>query len=182
MKRLLVISSILFLLIACENKNGHDMAGDKDNDKRDSSKAEKMESKEDRNKKIIKDAMAALNDHNIEKMMGAMTDDVVDYGDGMGRSVKGKDSLRANMTAFFNAFPDFKASELKYFADGDHVVVLGEYSGTFKKDFGKMKATNKSLKFPDAYVFTLTDDGKVSSHRYIQPDATMFGQVSDRKK
>ena len=62
MKRLLVISSILFLLIACENKNGHDMAGDKDNDKRDSSKAEKMESKEDRNKKIIKDAMAALND------------------------------------------------------------------------------------------------------------------------
>jgi hypothetical protein len=62
------------------------------------------------------------------------------------------------------------------------VVVLAEYSGTFKKDFGKMKATNKSFKFPDADVFTLNDDGKISSHRYIQPDATLFGQVTAKKK
>src|SRR6476619_4630791 len=154
MKRLLVISSILFFIIACENKHDSSMAGD---DKKDSSKAEKMESKEDRNKKIVKDAMAALNDHSIEKMTALMSDDAVDYGDGMGHSVKGRDSIRANMTSFFNSFPDFKGSELRYFADGDHVVVLGEYSGTFKKDFGKMKATNKSFKFPDADVFTLND-------------------------
>jgi ketosteroid isomerase-like protein len=180
MKRLLLISSIVFFFIACENKNGNNTASN--NDKTDSSKAEKMESKEDRNKKIIKDAMAALNDHSIEKMVGYMSDDVVDYGDGMGRSVKGKDSIRTNMMMFFNAFPDFKGSDLRYFADGDHVVVLGEYSGTFKKDLGKMKATNKSFKFPDADVFTLTDDGKISSHRYIQPDATLFGQVNEKKK
>jgi hypothetical protein len=62
------------------------------------------------------------------------------------------------------------------------VVVLAEYSGTFKKDFGKMKATKKSFKFPDADVFTLNDDGKISSHRYIQPDATLFGQVTAKKK
>jgi steroid delta-isomerase-like uncharacterized protein len=180
MKRLLVISSVLFFLIACENKNGND-TGDTPGDT-DSSKAERVESKEDRNKKIVKEAMAALNDHNIEKMVGMMSDDVVDYADGISRQIKGKDSIRANMTVFFNAFPDFKASELRYFADGDHVVVLGEYSGTFKKDLGKMKATNKSFKFPDADVFTLTDDGKISSHRYIQPDATLFGQVGAKQK
>ena len=176
MKRLLVISSVLFFLIACENKNGNNTAAAPGY--ADSSKAEKTESKEDRNKKIVKEAMAALNDHNIEKMVGLMSDDVVDYADGTGsRTVKGKDSVRASMTAFFNSFPDFKGNELKYFADGDHVVVLGEYSGTFKKDMGKVKATNKSFKFPDADVFTLTDDGKISSHRYIQPDATLFSQV-----
>jgi ketosteroid isomerase-like protein len=180
MKRLLLISSIVFFFIACENKNGNNTADN--NDKTDSSKAEKMESKEDRNKKIVKEAMAALNDHSVEKMVGFMTDDAVDYGDGMGRAVRGKDSIRANMMMFFNAFPDFKGSDLRYFADGDHVVVLGEYSGTFKKDLGKMKATNKSFKFPDADVFTLTDDGKISSHRYIQPEATLFGQVTGKKK
>jgi ketosteroid isomerase-like protein len=175
MKRLLVISSVLLFLIACENKNGNDTAaapGDAD-----SSKAEKVESKEDRNKKIVKEAMAALNDHNIEKVVGMMSDDAVDYADGTGRAVKGRDSIRATMTVFMNAFPDFKASDLRYFADGNHVVVLGEYTGTFKKDLGKVKATNKSFKFPDADVFTLTEDGKISSHRYIQPDATLFGQV-----
>jgi steroid delta-isomerase-like uncharacterized protein len=180
MKRLLVISSILFFIIACENK--HDSSMGANDDKKDSSKAEKMESKEDRNKKIVKDAMAALNDHSIEKMVAFMSDDAVDYGDGMGHSVKGKDSIRANMMSFFNSFPDFKGSELRYFADGDHVVVLGEYSGTFRKDFGKMKATNKSFKFPDADVFTLNDNGQISSHRYIQPDATLFGQVTEKKK
>ena len=180
MKRLLLISSIVILFIACENKNGNASADGPD--KADSSKAEKVESKEDRNKKIVKDAMAALNDHNIEKMVGFLADDVVDYGDGTGRSVKGKDSISANMTGFFNSFPDFKASELRYFADGDHVVVLGEYSGTFKKDYMKMKATNKSFKYPDADVFTLNNDGKISSHRYIQPDATFMGQISEKKK
>ena len=181
MKRLLLISSIVLFIISCENKNGdHTVAAS--NEKTDSSKAEKMESKEDRNKKIVKDAMAALNDHNIEKMIGMMSDDAVDYGDGMGRAVKGKDSIRSNMMMFLNAFPDFKGSEMRYFADGDHVVVLAEYSGTFKKDFMKMKATNKSFKFPDADVFTLNDEGKISSHRYIQPDATLFGQVTAKKK
>jgi steroid delta-isomerase-like uncharacterized protein len=181
MKRLLLISSIVLSILSCENKNGDNtMAAN--NEKADSSKAEKMESKEDRNKKIVKDAMDALNNHNIEKLVGMMSDDAVDYGDGMGRSVKGKDSIRNNMMMFFNAFPDFKGSETRFFADGDHVVVLAEYSGTFKKDLGKMKATNKSFKFPDADVFTLTEDGKISSHRSIQPDATLFGQVTEKKK
>ena len=151
-------------------------------EKADSSKAEKMESKEDRNKKIVKEAMEAMNDHNVEKMINYMSDDPVDYGDGMGHSVKGKDSIRSNIMMFFNSFPDYKGSDLKYFADGDHVVVLGEYSGTFKKDFNKMKATNKSFKYNDADVFTLTDNGKISSHRYIQPDATLFSQVTEKKK
>ena len=181
MKRLLLISSIVLLIISCENKNGgNTMAAD--NEKADSSKAEKMESKEDRNKKIVKDAMDALNSHDIEKMIAMMSDDPVDYGDGTGRSVKGKDSIRANIMGFLNAFPDYKATDLSFYADGNHVVVLGEYTGTFKKDFGKMKATNKSFKYQDADVFTLNDDGKISSHRYIQPDATLFSQVSEKKK
>lgn len=178
MKRLLIISSILFFFIACNENNGNNTAeGD---DKADSSKAEKVESKEDRNKKIIKDAMSALNDHNVDKMVSMMASDAVDYGDGSGRTIKGLDSIRANMTAMMNSFPDFKADDLRYFADGDHVVVIGEYSGTFKNDMGKMKATGKSFKFPDADIFTLNNEGKITSHRYIQPDATFFSQIGAR--
>lgn len=180
MKRLLVISSLLFFFIACENKNGHNTADNPE--KADSSKAEKVESKEDRNKKIIKDAMAALNDHDVDKMAAMMSSDAIDYGEGSGHTIKGADSIKANMKSMMAAFPDFKASDLKYFADGDHVVVIGEYSGTFKNSMGKYKATGKSFKFPDADIFTLNDEGKITSHRYIQPDATMFSQIAVKPK
>lgn len=181
MKQLLVILSSFILLISCNDKSGNNTADA--NDKADSSKAEKMESKEDRNKKIIKESMAAMNDHNIDKLVSMMTPDAVDYGDGTEAPAKhSADSIKASMNQFFTAFPDFKGSDLKYYADGDHVVVIGEYSGTFKKDMGKMKATNKSFKFMDADIFTLNDDGKITSHRYIQPNSTMFRQIAADKK
>ena len=181
MKRLLLISSIVLFIISCENKNGeHTVAAS--NEKADSSKAEKMESKEDRNKKIVKDAMDALNDHNVDKMVALMSYSAVDYGDGTGKSNKGADSIKATMKSMMGAFPDFKATDLKYFADGDQVVVLGEYTGTFKNDMGKYKATGKQFKFPDADIFTLNDEGKITSHRYIQPDATMFSQIAVKPK
>lgn len=178
MKQLLVIFSLVFF-ISCADNSGNNTAAAPDN--ADSSKAEKAESREDRNKKIVKEAMAALNDHDFGKLTGYMTPDAVDYGDGTTDPIKSPDSIKARMKIFFTAFPDFKGSDLKYFADGDQVVVLGEYTGTFKNDLGKMKATGKSFKFKDADIFTLNDEGKITSHRFIQPDATLFSQVAKKK-
>ena len=150
--------------------------------KADSSKAEKVESKEERNKKIIKEGTAALNDHDFDRLTSLMTDDAVENGDGSGHAVKGRDSINASMKKFFSSFPDFKGEDFRYYADGDNVVVTATYSGTFKKDMGKMKANGKSFKFQDADIFTLNDEGKITSHRYIQPDATMMSQISGMKK
>jgi steroid delta-isomerase-like uncharacterized protein len=150
--------------------------------KTDSSATEKTESKEERNKKVIKQGMDALNNHDFDKMTSLMTDDAVDYGDGSGHSIKGRDSINANMKTFFGSFPDFKGEDSKFYADGDNVVVTATYSGTFKKDMGKMKANGKSFKFRDADIFTLNDAGKITSHSYIQSDATMMSQLADKKK
>ncbi len=180
MKRLLIISSIVLFFIACNTETGNNTTDAPE--KADSSKAEKVESKEDRNKKIIKDAMSALNDHDFDKLTSLMTEDAVDYGDGSGHVMKSRDSIYAGMKTYFNAFPDFKASDAQYFADGDKVVVIAEYSGTFKNDLGKLKATGKTFKFSDADIFTLNDEGKITSHRFIQPESTMMQQVAAKKK
>ena len=180
MKRLLIISSIVLFFIACNNEAGNNTA--EAPEKADSSKAEKQESREDRNKKIIKESMAALNDHDFDKLTSMMTEDAADYGDGSGHVTKGRDSINASMKKFFNAFPDFKGSDARYFADGDQVVVIAEYTGTFKNDLGKMKATGKSFKFLDADIFTLNDEGKITAHRFIQPESTMMQQVTGKKK
>lgn len=173
MKPLLFIFSFVFLF-ACNENSGNVESGP---DKADSSKAEKEESREDRNKKLVKEFTAAMNDHNLDKALAMLADNAVDYGDGSQPALKGKDSIRAGMDKWLTAFPDFKGSKLKYFADEDQVVVIGEWSGTFKKDLGKIKATGKSFKFQDADIFTLNDEGKITEHRFIQPDATLFGQL-----
>lgn len=179
MKHVLVIFACVLIFIGCGQNHQNDSTTM--NHDADSSKAEKAESKEDRNKKTVKDAMAALNAHDFDKMATYMSDDVAEYGDGNGKATKGRDTVIADIRGFFGSFPDFKGGDLKYFADGDQVVVIGEYSGTFKKDMGKMKATNKSFKFQDADIFTLNDDGKITSHRSVQPTSTMIQQVSAKK-
>jgi hypothetical protein len=45
-----------------------------------------------------------------------------------------------------------------------------------------MKATGKQFKLRDADIFKLNDEGKIVEHRYIQPDATLFGQVAGKPK
>lgn len=180
MKHVLVILSGIMLFFSCgQNHDGDSTTTHHD---ADSSKAEKAESREERNKKIIKDAYALLNAHDFEKMAGMMSDDVTEYGDGTGKASKGRDTVKADIAGFMGSFPDFKGGDLKYFADGDQVVVIGEYTGTFKKDMGKMKATGKSFKFQDADIFTLNDAGKITSHRSIQPTSTMIAQVVSAKK
>ena len=175
MKLLIAVFSFVLFLTACNEGSGPSAD-------QSANAAVKQETPEERNKNIIAEVMVALNAHDSVKLLNMMADDVIDYGDGTEPPVKSRDSIKAGISAFFSAFPDYKADNLKYFADGNHVVVLGDYSGTFKNDLGKMKATGKSFKFSDADIFTLNDNGKITSHRYIQPNATMFAQVSGKGK
>jgi predicted ester cyclase len=54
-----------------------------------------------------------------------------------------------------------------YLADGDHVAVIADWSGTFKNDLMGMKATGKMFKFKDLDLFKLNEEGKIIEHRSI---------------
>jgi predicted ester cyclase len=82
--------------------------------------------------------------------------------------VKGIDSAKAFVKMFMASFPDYKVENLMAIADGDHVAVIGDWSGTFKKDLMGIKATNKHFKAKDADIFTFNSDGKITEHRSIQ--------------
>lgn len=179
MKQLLVLLTIALFTISCGQNSGNDMAAGTGS--ADTAQAPKPETKEERNKKVIAEAIAALNAHDIDKIKSSMAAETVDYGDGSRPPIKGADSVAANIAGMFASFPDFKADNIKYYADGDEVVVIAEFTGTFKNDMGKMKATGKSFKFMDADIFSLNDEGKVTSHKYIQSDNTMMSQILGKK-
>lgn len=136
----------------------------------------------EKNKATALASMQAFNNHNAADVLKDATADALDYGDGSMQPVKGKDSITAGIQMFLKSFPDVKGENLMAFADGNQVVVIGDWSGTFKNDFNGIKATGKSYKYKDADIFTFNSAGQMTEHRSIQPGMTMWTQVGVKMK
>jgi predicted SnoaL-like aldol condensation-catalyzing enzyme len=135
------------------------------------------ESKTERNKKVVMASMEAMMAKNYDQAFKDVAPDVVDYNDGSMPAMKGKDSILNMIKGWMNAFPDNKGTDLKYVADGDWVMVWGEWTGTFKNDFMGAKATNKTYKLKDVDIFKLNDAGQIVEHHNVQSPNTMMQQV-----
>ena len=173
-KLLLVFSASILLLAGCNGSN--------DSAKNNSTDSTSMagsgnEGKEERNKQTALASIQSFNNRNVDDVLKDAEPNAVEYGDGSGPVIKGVDSIKVGMRAWMDAFPDYKGENLKAIADGDEVVVCGDWSGTFKKDFMGMKATGKSFKAKDADIFTFNDEGKITEHRAVQSMEGIFQQV-----
>lgn len=146
--------------------------------------ADKMNASDklEKNKSAAMASLQGINSHDISAVLKDIATDFVEYGDGSGTPVKGMDSCKASLQMFFTAFPDIKGENLTAMAEGDRVVVFGDWSGTFKGKMMNMAPTGKSFKIKDADVFTFNENGQMTSHRSIQSMATMMMQVGPDKK
>jgi predicted SnoaL-like aldol condensation-catalyzing enzyme len=176
MKKTIVLLAVATaLLTACETSNNK--AEGTDTKMADSTNVESAESKTERNKKVVRASMEAMMSKNVDEAFKDVAPDVVDYNDGSMPAMKGKDSIMNMIKSWMNAFPDNKGNDLKYVAEGDWVMVWGEWSGTFKNDFMGTKATNKSYKMKDVDIFKLNDAGQIIEHHNVQSPNTMMRQV-----
>ena len=119
----------------------------------------------------------AINSKNMNDIVKDFAADYVDYHDGTEPPSRGIDTLKMDLQAFLTAFPDVNAGNLVAVAEGNQVAVFGEWSGTFKANLGKMKATGKTFKVKDADLFTFNDAGKIIEHRSVQPASALLSQV-----
>jgi len=175
MKKLFFLLIIPACVIACNN------SGSSSGEKTDSSsmKSNISMDKHEQNAKTALEDVQAFSAHDIDGALAHSTTDAIDYGDGSMPPVKNMDSIKTFLKAFVAAFPDVKGENLTAYAnaDGSQVVVVGEWRGTFKNDFMGMKATGKSYKVWDGDIFTFNDEGKITSHRAIQSNMTIWAQV-----
>ncbi len=106
---------------------------------------------------LIRGVYQAFSMGDISAVLGAMSADIrwiEAEGGPYGGIFSGPDEVLANVFMKLGTEWDgFAAVPEKFLADGATVVVLGEYSGTFK-------ATGKSFRAPYAHAWTLRD-GKV---------------------
>ena len=171
-KIFLSITSGALLLAACNSDTTTTTSDDKM--KSDSTMSSSKEDKEERNKKIVLESINAFSAHNVDDVLKNVAAESVDYGDGSFPPMKNVDSVRAGMKSYMTAFPDVKGENLTAVADGDWVVVWGDWSGTFKSDFMGMKATGKSFKYREADIFKLNDEGKITEHSSVQNIAAVL--------
>jgi predicted ester cyclase len=167
MRRIIIGMAILAcFLSACNSKTGSTVSGS------DSTAVSTA-----RNKQAALNSEEALIKKDVELMFKDCAPDFVDYGNGESKPIKNQDSIKTGLKSFLAAFPDFKGENLQAVAQGDTVVVTGLWSGTFKNAFMGMKPTQKSFKTLDADIFSFNKEGKMTSHRSIQSEATYFSQL-----
>ena len=181
MKKLTIAIIVCSLLSASCNDSSHTSISSEKNNSEDSILMNQI-AKEQRNIKIVKESLEGYNAHDAKAFLKDATDDFIDYGDGLGKPIKGKDSVIKGFQDFFEHFADAKCEDLKFFAEGDLVMVWGVWSGKWVKDLEGQKATGQSFKYNDIDVFKLNDDGKMLEHYPTQTTINTAYQVGFKLK
>jgi predicted ester cyclase len=179
MTKLLLFVALAALAMGCNTKSESDSATAAD------STLAAIKAKDsilDKNKATALASTQAWNTRNLEAASANFVTDVVDYGEGSYKPVKGLDSVKINMKAFMDAFPDVKGENFEVLGDGNKVAVIGDWSGTFKNPMMKMKPTGKSFKLKDVDIYTFNDAGKITEHHSIQSNLTIMVQVGMKMK
>lgn len=140
------------------------------------------ESKEETNKQVAMESIRAMINKNPEEALKNVDPNAVDYYDGSGPATRGLDSIKAGMKMWLANMEEYKGDNLEALADGNKVMVYGDWSGKFKGDFMGMKTAGKSFKVKDVDIFTFNDDGKITEHRSVQSMAGMMASIGQDNK
>lgn len=159
---LLLLASSCFLVTACNNEKKTN-----EGEKKETSMSS-SESKQDRNKKIIMSSMENFNKGDLDATFKETASGFVEYADGSMPTITNIDSLKGFIKMMKNSIEGYKGENLQYYAEGDHVLVYGDWGGTFKSDLMGIKATGKPVRFKDVDIFKLNEEGKVVEHSSVQ--------------
>lgn len=155
------------------NDESTTVAGASDKDSTEMS----AEAKEERNKRVAMESIEnGINKHDVDAVLKDMAPDGKDMNDGS-MPAAGMDSARYWIDQWLKAFPDVKGENLKAVADGEWVMVWGDWSGTWKGDFMGQKANGKTYKIKDVDIFRFNDEGKITEHHYVQNWMTTANQL-----
>jgi predicted ester cyclase len=179
MKQLLVFIVLATTIISCNSNNSPATNPTMDSAMVASSAKEAALEK---NKATALASVQAFSKGNLDEVFTNTSPDVVDYGDGGMKPMKGVDTIKSMVKEFMAAFPDYKGENFLVIGDGNHVAVFGDYSGTFKNAFMGMKPTGKAFKVKDVDLFTFNDAGKITEHRSVQSGKTMMQMVGAKMK
>jgi len=174
MKKTMLLFTIAAIMASCNNEKKEDA-------EKKETPASAMESKQERNKKIIMASMDAVGKADVDAIVKDAAPTFTDYGDGSMAPVSNIDSLKSFMKMLLTSIAGYKPENPVLFADGDYVIVYADWSGTFKNDLMGIKATGKPVKYKDVDIFKLNDEGKITEHRSVQNTGAVLMAAGNMK-
>jgi steroid delta-isomerase-like uncharacterized protein len=127
------------------------------------------------NIQLAKQAIAAINAHDIESYLKHLDESYAGESETLG-SVHGREGARQMLMTMFQAFPDIHLEIEQILASGDHVVSRVIASGTHKGNFAGVAPTNKKVSFHSCNVVEVRK-GKVISSRLYSDNVSLFRQL-----
>ena len=112
--------------------------------------------------------MESFNKGDLDGTFKEAAAGFTDYADGSIPPITNIDSLKGFIKMVTTSIEGYKGENLKYYADGDHVLVHGDWGGTFKNNLMGIKATGKPVMFKDVDIFKLNEEGKIVEHSSVQ--------------
>lgn len=82
------------------------------------------------NKNIFENFVAAINEHNIDKIYSMMTDDHL-FIDSCANEIIGKEKMRSGWVEYLRWFPDYKAVIKDIFIENNMIGAFGFASGSY---------------------------------------------------
>jgi steroid delta-isomerase-like uncharacterized protein len=114
------------------------------------------------NSELAQQILDALTAHDLERLRGIWTDDVVErFPD---KTCRGKDELAGYFSDLFAALPDFRMEKVASVEDGDTVFVRWRMTGTHTgAQFSGIDATGKEVALDGMDEITFRD-GKMAAN------------------
>jgi steroid delta-isomerase-like uncharacterized protein len=119
--------------------------------------------KEERNMEVVRRAIQALNDRDVDGFLSSFTEDGTSHEVFFPEPLN-LEEFRPFLEEWLNAYPDAKIETQNMVAEGDKVAVENIVSGTFENDLSGNKATGKFYQAREGVFFDLSD-GKIKAER-----------------
>ena len=114
---------------------------------------------EEKNKEIVRDLFAAMDEGNLERVKKLLASDSKLYSPAVPDPV-GVDELIQMIKDYSKAFPDNIHELHEIIAEGNKVAVRLVEHGTHKGEFGGMPATGRRIKLAAIHMGVI-EDGKI---------------------
>ena len=119
------------------------------------------------NRRLIEEAYATLNRHDLDAHLKLLDESCVWESDAFPTPVKGREATRQTFNEYFLAFPDMRVEIEQILASGDHMVVRWTVTGTHKGEFKGIAPTNKKIAIHGCNVHEIKNGRFVKSFGYF---------------
>lgn len=162
MKRITLLLGLCAIMASCNNQ------AKPEGEKKMADSKPLMENKQERNKATAMASMEAAGKGDAAGVVKDAASSFTEYLDGSMPPITNIDSLKGMIGMLLHSIEGYKASNIMLIAEGDYVSAYATWNGVFKNDFMGIKATNKSLQFPDVDIYKFNEEGKIIEHRSVQ--------------